>query len=268
MSDRVPSPPWTPDHPDFEARLNAYLDGLLGPSQAAEFERAVGAVPALKAELDAARAIDSALRRGFVPPPTIKVPSPKPERDVVGRIQPISRRWVRWGLGFAALLILGLGLRQYFSREPEPTWVRGDALVCMQSVEEQWDAPKWTCKDETEFARFTKEKFGQAWTIPPVEGLRLVGWTYTERLTNNRYANVLMADYQGKHIALVVDQKQFDRHVSTPADHSLYAHRMGGCSQSHTLVMYELSPFDKPVLLQRIQWIIDPPPNFDIEQPR
>lgn len=236
--------------------IDAYLDQTMTPVDRARFEDRLRTDADLRSALELARRVEESLRRSFRPPASIPLPIGATGAGVPPRV--VRPRWVPWGAGLAALLAIAVGIRYLpmLRRGPgvpggggaAPLMARGDAALCLKSLQDRGFKPEWVCKDDAELARFTREQFGRAWSISPADGTTLVGWTYTPLLLNDNYARVLLAEYRGRRLALVVHEGQFDRSVKVPADGSLYAHR----AVFDGLVAYELSPLPEPVILGRI----------------
>jgi hypothetical protein len=162
-----------------------------------------------------------------------------------------------WALGIAAVLAVIVGV-QYTGllggnsgggpSGQGPQSARGDAAGLFRSIEAAGFTPVWVCSTDEELRKYTRENLGAAWTIAPVPGLELVGWSYTDRLLNGQYSSVLLATYNGRRLIVVADHAHFDRKVNAPADGSLKVHKR----TIGETVVYEVSPLDEPVVLGRI----------------
>lgn len=241
---------------EIDAIIDAYLDREMGHADVERFESRLRGDPVLRGRVERAREIESATRRLFaIPLAAPEIPAASLGLAKRGRPARAPRpRWLPWGAGIAALLALAAGIqygpavwRGAFGPSA-PAFVRGDALACFKQLEDLGFRPEWVCKDDAELARFTREQFGHPWSIAPADGLTLIGWTYSGMLFNDNYARVLLAEYRGKRLAVVIHDSRFDRAITTPADHSFFAHR--ACFGD--LVAYELSPLPEPVVLGRI----------------
>lgn len=254
MSPRNPQLRLSPNAADSAGRsapgdadaIDLYLDDAMHAAERTAFESRLATDPDLRRQVEAGRRADAWLRERYQPPDFAGVPAPRPA--------PLARlgRWRM--LGLAALLALAaiaawqFGLLPGSSGPSMAQVARGDVGAWFKAARAADFPIEWVCKDDAELARYTRERLGQAWTIAPDPDLTLVGWAYTDRLMNSGYSNVLYARYGGRPIAVVADTLEADPGLREPADKSVHLFRR----EIGPLVVYEISPIDRPVVLDRI----------------
>ncbi len=219
-------------------RLEAYVEGSLGAAERAAFERDMLRDPALRAEVETQQRIDDRLRAIFAPPVPAGAPGAPP--------RPVAP-WTRLALGLAAALALaaaGAYWAGLLGRGPGDT--RADALYA-RLVRTGFE-PAWVCGDDAEFVAYTRDTFGQAFTIEPAPGVELLGWTYCSGVLGDG-AGVLLATVGGDRAIVIVDRSGNDRRVPVDAGSGLrvFRARAGGA------VLYEVTPRDSPALLPRVR---------------
>jgi len=240
--------------------LEAYLDGQLHGERLSAFERRVRDDSALAAQLALQRRIDGALTRCFVAPPapslTAHVASENGQaaQPRIG-VRP-QRRVVRWPLAIAAMLVLFIGV-------PVMVWEWRDImgvgtpkvqyadtramaldLAYNQQVGEKQFKPDWVCKDQDEFAGYFVNRLGQPLKMKPLAA-NATDWgvSYTGGISSRSMG--VLARIDGQPVIVFVDRLDCDnREGFSQACHlNLFRRELG------ELVLYEVSPFDQPKML-------------------
>lgn len=223
---------------DMLERLEAYAEGGLSAPERAEFEREMLTDPALRDEVELQRRVDGRLRALFEPPASIGLPGVTPRR--------VGTR-ARWALGVAAALALAVG-GAYWAlwRAPGPGDARVEALYA-RLVRTGFE-PGWVCKDDAEFVAYTRDKFGQAFTVEPAPGVALLGWTYCSGVLGEE-AGVLLATAGDDRVIVIVDRSSNDRRVPLDAGTGLRVFR----GSAGSAVLYEVTPRDRPTVLPHVR---------------
>ena len=106
--------------------------------------------------------------------------------------------------------------------------------------------PEWTCDTESEFADSIRSHFGQAAVIPfeLPEGVAALGLAYCNSIS--RRTVYLLAEVNDEPVVVFIDRVEADpgQMVDETSGLNLFNRRLG------LLVLYELSPLEKPALLQ------------------
>lgn len=244
--------------PEMIDRLEMYLDGLLEGAALAAFEREVGVNAELRAEVEAARRVESVLRASMSPPQAIALPaldraveSAPLKFDAAGSGGKPKRApaW-RWA-GYAAAAAIGLAAVAWYSNTvPNPS--AKPVLTAMQVLEETRRTgftPVFVCKDDAEFAATVKNRFGTAMLVAAQEGVAVLGWAYSDTYAGEIVSNntlVLMAKVDGREVLVFMDKAPGARTLSLgerPDGYRVFKKELGG------LVLYELSPFDRARVL-------------------
>lgn len=227
---------------DPHALISAYLDGALPVPARAELERRLRSDPALRDELDLQSKIDGRLRVLFDPPAVPPAASGVPAR---------GRRWPGPWRAAAALLLVTLGVWALAARPwngllgPAPSQVAADAVY--QRLVRTGFEPVWVCENEEKFALYTRDSLGRSFVVRPQAGVTLVGWTYADGVLGEQ-AKVLLATAGADKVVVFMDQKTHDRRVHTGAGAGLNVFRQ----ELGDVVMYEVSPRDRPVVVNSV----------------
>lgn len=213
--------------------LDLYLDGQLSPEQAAQFERSMMASPALRAEVEAARAIDNNLRSLFVVPESIGTP----HSDTGSQSLPFWRR--RWFAAAAAILLLFVG----YAVSPWSRVMPASALA--QTYFAQHDngfVPEVVCTTPETFAAWTKAQFKEelfpAATLPA--SIQLIGWSKTKLISD--YTGVLLAKVDGKEVIVLMDSTMYTKKIPDTYMHGLHAYE----TTMGKVRLIEVTPYDTP----------------------
>lgn len=229
---------------DMSERLEAYAEGGLSAPERAEFERLMLKDPVLRAEVELQQRVNERLRVLYSPPESVSAPV---AAGAAGHVGPSPRHWFGWALGLAAAVALAaIGIRYTGLLGPGPGDTRADALYT-RLVSTGFE-PAWVCKDDAEFVAYTRDKFGQAFTIEPTPGISLLGWTYCAGVLGDE-AGVLLVDAGGEKVIVVVDKAGQDRPVKIDDASGLRVIRQ----RVGDAVLYEVTPRQEAVVLPHVQ---------------
>lgn len=252
--------------PDTTDRIARYLDGLLTGPDLAAFERALETDADLRRELEMQERVDQSLRRvmPYTPreirfdgagapaasparPELRLVPAEGPAPDARERGSFPWRR-LRWYAAAAAVLLVAAVAVNILTRERVPL-IPPD-LVYARLIDGGFK-PEFVCTTDEAFAKAVRDQFGQALVARAADGLALLGWAY-----GNQYEGrvigfrslVLLTRVDGDPVVVLMDRVSEDRSLGVPADSGLrlFRKRIGN------LVCYEITPREKPVVLDRL----------------
>lgn len=217
----------------MEARIEAYLRGEMGGDDRAAFEREMLRDPSLREAVELERRITDRLRALYSPPAA----------TAARAAAPTARRWVQIALGLAAVLALAAGVHFSGILGPGPGGTKADAVLT-RFVRTGFE-PAWVCKDDAEFIQYTRDQFGQAFTVKPSEGVQVVGWDYCSGVLGDRAGVMLVKLGDEDKAIVVVDRTSNDRPVEVEPGSGLKVHRrkVGGA------VLYEVSKRESPAVL-------------------
>ena len=239
--------------------LEAYLDGTLSEATRAQFAREVEQDRELQAAAELQRRIDAVLVRHFQ--------APAPPTDVASRLRApatlaVPRPWRRRALltaaAAAAAAIWGvLGWQLYTPPHRRPVY---DPRVPLPTIYENSVAagfkPTWVCEDDHVFASTFFERQGQGLLLSQLpEGSRMEGLAYFGGLSGT--TTTMLARVDGTPVMVFVDRLEADARQAKPARSSglhLFRKELPG------LVMYELTPFNKPRVMDYL-YPADVPPR-------
>ena len=211
-------------------RIEAYLRNELNGADRAEFEREMLRDPALRAEVELERKISDRLRAIYAPPAPSVIPSTAAAVHLHA-----TRGWVRVALGMAAVLALAAGV--YFSGvlSPAPGGTKADDILAR--LERTGFEPAWACKDDAEFVQYTRDKFGQAFTVAPTSDMQVVGWDYCSGVLGDEAGVMMVKLGENERAIVVVDRLSHDRPVKVDPSSGLHVHRL----KVGDAVLYEVS---------------------------
>jgi len=209
------------------ARIELYLRDEMSAKDRAAFEREMLRGGSLRAEVELERRIGDRLRAMYAPPEAPMIPG--------GGQGPMVRPWVRIALGMAAMLAIVAGV--YFSGMlgPAPGGTKADAILAR--LERTGFEPSWACENDAEFVRYTREKFGQAFTVAPAAGVQVIGWDYCSGVLGEEAGVMLVKLGDGERVIVIVDRKSHDRPVEVEPSGGLRVHRL----KVGNAVLYEVS---------------------------
>lgn len=225
--------------------LAAYLDGTLSADQRSAFEATASRDPALKAELDFQRQLDSSLGRLFTDEADPAAQAPQ----IAGTISPASappRRRFLWFAAAAALLLAATLAVNILSSPRDPNLITPDQLYTVLKLKNF--KPEWTCSNDQEFIETVQKRLGEGMLVPSdTPGLQVVGWAYGSAYSGypiSPTSMILITKKDNDNILLLVDKLSADHSLKQPKPGlHLYRDTAGG------LVFYELTPRSDPVVI-------------------
>lgn len=225
----------TANSPAHADGIDLYLDGQLSPEQAAAFERRMMATPALRAEVEAARSIDTKLRELFVVPQHITTAQQTTS-------VPLWRR--RWFASAAAIVLLAIG----YAVSPWSRVMPPSALA--QAYFAQHDkgfVPEVVCTTPEAFATWTMNKFKEELTPATLPAtIKLVGWSKTNLISD--YTGVLLAKVDGKEVIVLMDSTMYSKQPSHTYMHGLHAYE----TTMGNVRLIEVTPFETTKIIPYI----------------
>jgi len=254
--------------PDPAQWLDAYLDGLLGEAERAEFESLLSREPALADAVALQRRIDAEIRVALAPPESASapfagplaatVPITRPRATTVRAARPapqpakpsVLARLRPWALA-AGLALASIGAYVVAQRQAAGEMKYVEPADLYARLKSNGFTPEFVCTTDAEFAGAVQARLGSPLALAPDgrTGVQLVGWAY-----GNTYEGrivgpdtlVLMTRLDGTHDVLVLmDKAASDRRLTLPPGSGLSLFRR----QVGSLVLYELTPLGKPRLL-------------------
>ena len=129
--------------------------------------------------------------------------------------------------------------------------------ITLTEVYRDFNSIDFVCENDVQFAKAIKDSFGQALLLVSPPGTKLLGWNYPGKdPALNAYTGtvlsektlVLLTEVDGKSVKVVIDRTRAERgrEMGVPANVGIRKFRR----EVGKLVLYELSPFDGPRLLE------------------
>jgi len=235
-----------PPRPDGVSHLDAYLDGLMTPSERSAFEAAARSDPALREQVELQARVDSSLRA------ILPYDAPQPLR--LERAPRAPRPWytqrLAW-LGMAAAVLLGVFLTVYLTKGPEHPRVPGDRLYTR--LVKTGFVPEWKCETDAQFADAVQKRLGVPVVVPlATTGIEVLGWAYANNYDGSpltEHAMILMVRSEGKNLLVLMDRAERDTGVQFGDECGLYIYRR----EFEGLVLYEITPFTAPRVLSEFR---------------
>lgn len=234
----------------LSARIEMYLRNEMDGEERAAFEREMLRDPALRAEVELERTISDRLRAMYAPPapPTPLSMPVAPAATAVARIAgstrgPATQPWVRIALGIAAMLAIAAGVHFSGVLGPAPGGTKADAILAR--LERTGFEPAWACEDDAEFVQYTREKFGQAFTVAPASGVQVIGWDYCSGVLGDEAGVMMVKLGESERAIVIVDRKAHDRPVEVEPSGGLRVHRL----KVGNAVLYEISKRDAAAVI-------------------
>lgn len=243
---------------NLERKLHAYVAGEMGEQERAKFETMLADDPELSSRTDVQLAIESRMRKtfAFAKPTVSEVESWLTEADVpattfTAQATSRSRReWLRIGVTVASLAatvaIIAFFAQGRSNRTPEPFF---EPVALAQVYRENVDhgfRPYYFCEDEERFAAtFRKRQLVGLRLKPTPDDRYMTGLSYTGGLS--RETTAMLCLVKEKPVMVFVDRLDTDNEsIAVSKPDGLHVHRaeLGG------LVLYEVSPFDSPMMMQ------------------
>jgi hypothetical protein len=232
--------------------LDRYIDGLLSPAERDVFEARMRGDDELRAQLEVHQRIEASLFRLFAAPLALKLPSIAPAAPSPIRLSLWARLSKSPFAAVAALLFIALATWQVYLRVQDAGMTGKDYpdSQVWRSIETVYQAqsrpgaePSWPCKSDQEFAVTFHKNLGQGLLMTPLPAdVQSLGVSYTNTLSPKTV--YYMARRQGKVILVFADRLANDSQPSL-SDPKLHWFR----KQTGSIVLYEVSPFDKALLL-------------------
>jgi hypothetical protein len=226
------------------------------PDESAAYQRKIESDEPLRDEADLQQDIDQSLRRLFTPPSADRVTAGIAEvRQSKSHKLPAPAKRDRGAvprrLAAAAAIAVGLfgGWLIWNAVGPKGSGGYGEwrnfETVYANAVDNDMK-PEWTCDTEPEFADSIRSHFGQAAVIPfeLPDGMAALGLAYCNSIS--RRTVYLLAEVNDEPIIVFIDRVEADpgQTMDESSNLNLFNRRLG------LLVLYELSPLEKPTLLQ------------------
>lgn len=240
-----------PDNP--EDRLDAYLDGTLGPEARREVRARIADDPALQREVALQARIDESLRRCCRAPDADVLlrkagHAAPPARSAHGLIRKIAR--------MAAVIVVGvtavLAVFWFVGPTGRPPGAQSYPLLGMEGSYQALIAagfqPDWRCETDKEFADTYSYRLGQALVLGQLPaGAEALGLSYSPAFSYNTIA--LLARVDGEPVVVFAD-------VAGSVDGSAMEFSAPGVNvfrrQIGGIVLFEVTPLDRPTLLDAI----------------
>jgi hypothetical protein len=236
--------------PITDGQIDAYLDGLLDPSQRATFQQLLLAHPEIAREIQLQQQIDATLQRQFPPTtvpegqlqPLLARPSPPSSRLTIepGR-RATHLAWRLAAVGVAAAVVWIVARWQPGpGRVESPFFEPLPVAAVYRDVLKHGFEPYYQCDEEARFAATFSRRLGQPLrlaTLPP--GSRMLGLSYPGGLSRDTTAMLCRVDDQP--VMVFVDRLTADQaEAGRNDDPHLQVHR----AVKSGLVFYEVTPFD------------------------
>lgn len=253
---------------DPMANVDAYLDGLLSPEEAAAFERELEVSPELRRQIELHEQSVAEVRSAYRYEPRTHAAGLTTNAQAMAReagpglklsgthATPAAKRpgtAIRLRrLAIAAVLVLGCA----------GTWATyvhltsgGVKLVPPQEIYLALDRANWTpeevCTEGPEFAAYIQSRMGQPLSIAARPGIELVGWSYGDgydgRIVGEKTV-VMLARVDGRGVAVLIDRASQDRSLTVPEGSGLRIFRR----VIGSLVVYEVTPLDQSRIIDAL----------------
>ncbi len=233
--------------------IDEYIDGRLSQGDRKRFEKAMLADVTLAAAVTTQVAIDTSLRRSYLPPAVIPVPhqptapSAPAHTSSPLRINWRNTPWLRVAAA-AAILLFGIGMLIHMWTEEFPS-VSVPPRPTMDQVYKSEVAngfvPGWKCENDKQFSDTFKTRFGEALLMKDTpENVRALGLSYRGCMSDN--TTYMLAKVDNANVMVFVDREECSSNVGLADSKSglhLFTRNVGG------LTLYELTPLEQPKLL-------------------
>ncbi len=234
-----------------EALLDRYLDGQLPAKEKAAFEQRIAKDAELRKQVELQKKIDSAVIRTLPPPPSAKEVLERARGEQKKIVKPaFGRRRIVALVSLAAVLLVAvLAYLFVFGEKPvEPGKV---AKLPHRTFEQAYAErlakgfkPDWVCNDEAEFMASYKKAIGQPLKVAKTDpGVVMDGLAYFN--TMSPWTIGFLAHVDGKEVLVFGDPLSYDENPKLTEGSKLHLHKR----VIDKVVLYELSPFDKPRVL-------------------
>lgn len=235
-------------------RIDEFLDRM-SPAERNEFLSLASSNMEMQKELELQQAIDQSLHRQFGGRRLDEIverlgkTANDAERDVGSIKRPRS---LFRGLAVAALLAVSMGGLWYSWSVSRPSPVvdvyqrqpwRDFATVYDDMIRDGFQ-PAWICRNEKQFETAFSRRFRQPLLLTALPtGVTAGGISYSNTLSEGTMT--VLGRAEGQPILVFVDKVEFDRTPPPPTPPNLHLFRR----EIDNLVLYELSPLDRPTVL-------------------
>ncbi|GMV96689.1 MAG: hypothetical protein HRF43_10375 [Phycisphaerae bacterium] len=253
---------------DLDGLLEAYLAGRLTGPELTAFERRLAGEPALRAELEAQRRIDAALRGAFAAPELsgvlaraqVAVAAGRTPASVgrvpFGRRPLVHRLLIEAGVAAVIGLLIGGGYLFWQSRQgdgPRRPALVEQSLGDFYAARAQVDfAPDWECPPDR-FYRTFDYRLGQPLLMASAPGVTMKGLAYSNTLSPHTVNVLAKVDGQGVIVYADLAETARPARVCENSGLRLFQRRLG------PLILYELTPLDAPRVLDLLYIPSGPP---------
>jgi len=237
--------------------VQAYLDDLMSADERAAFERRLAEEPSLRQRVEQHRAIERSLQRQFTPPSRSQLLAAaglhehkRLSFEDAKRGPASQRRGHRWFALAASIAAVALGGWLLFNTLA-PLRTNPDSYMAQRSLQAAYQhevdtgmQPDWVCETESQFAKVFADRFRQPLMLKGAVTGRAAGLAYGH--TISRRTVYVLAEVRGKPVIVFVDRRSHDEGERLPesSDLNLFRRDLG------PLVLYELTPWNKPALLE------------------
>lgn len=234
------------ERPLDQNQMERYLDGLLGPAEAAEFERRLRTDKALAEQVRLQREIDASLNRLFQYDPSLAEPQAPDPLPMVRPTRPVAP-WRKWGAVAAAAALVGACVYVYWPKGPTFPVLAPEA-VYRRFDESGWN-PEFKCNNDAEFVHAVDSQFKRKILIPAATvGVVLDGWGYGNSYNGSPISlstMTLLAHANDKPVLVFMDLLENDRKIKIDRSCKLHLFRreVGG------MVLYEVTPWKEPIVI-------------------
>jgi hypothetical protein len=251
--------------------LDLYLDGLLPTADRERFELRLQQEPTLRAELELHQQLTKSLNSLFAPPaaaqfssfasatspPLSNTQSIRIADARIFQLRASRPRFIRplRAAAIAAIFVFSLACWQVYRVVFQPPRIDSEYKnlrvwrsmdVVYQAASRKGGQPDWKCEDDREFAMTYFKELGQGMLMKPLpSNLLAMGVSYTNTLSPRTL--YFMARQPGEHgqvILVFADRIEKDS-AQKLTDPTLRLFR----KQVGSLVLYEVTPFDSPKLI-------------------
>jgi hypothetical protein len=224
-------------NPPTEEQIEAYVDGLMSPSEREAFEAQLQAHPEIAAQLELQQRIGAALRAGF---PPAKPSAAHLERLLASTGPAVTRRFAQIAVVAAAAALVGVVVAwQFMDRRIEAPFFqpRPVAEVYRETVANGFD-PYYECRDDERFAATFEQRQGIVLHLAAMPaGKGMLGLSYPGGLSRDTTAMLCRVDDQP--VMVFVDRVENDQPIAGEnSDASLRITR----EVRDNLVFYEVAP--------------------------
>ena len=261
---QTPQSPSNPPHGmsahEARALMDDYLDGLLSAEQESAFLQVVSEDQTLQNEIDIQNQVNVSIRRIAEPP------SPEHFALMCKKAQDEAAAPLKFSISagggrraiigaVAALLMAAVGIALIWdaysitqtnnNTYPPQAW-RSLATVYTESLDEGFE-PTWICADDAEFTDTFEDRYGQGLLMAALpDNMQALGLAYSNTLSPDTIQ--LLARVDGEPLLVFIDRSGQTAEMppeTLTVQKPLHLHRR----TIDNLVLYELSPFESPYLL-------------------